>query len=120
MGIVARRIWRAVGVQGLLCTVAIVFAVYGLVRDPASVTTNTSGTVVLIGIGVVGVARLVSRLRGYQSGASSSLMYRQSRGLLTSTEEFCLVLRPFGADGEVLPGRVAVCTSCGPGASGRR
>ncbi len=101
MGIVVRRIWRALGVLGLICTIALVFAIVGLVADPALLTSSPSGTVALIGIVIVALARLISQIRGYQRPQATKSYTSVVPGLLTSTEEFCLVLRPFGGDGEV-------------------
>jgi hypothetical protein len=101
MGIVIRRVWRALGVLGLICIIALAFAILGFAVDPALLTSSPSGSVTLIGVVVVAIARLISQLRGYQRPQATRSYTSVVPGLLASTEEFCLVLRPFGGDGEV-------------------
>ena len=101
MGIVVRRIWQALGVLGLICTIALALAIVGFVTDPGLLASNPSGTVALAGIVVVALARLISQISGYQRPQATKSYTSVVPGLLASTEEFCLVLRPFGADGEV-------------------
>jgi hypothetical protein len=101
MGIVVRRIWRALGVLGLISVILLAIAIFGLTVDPSTLTSNPEGSVVFGGVVILAVTRLISQLRGYQRPQATKSYTSVVPGLLNSTEEFCLVLRPFGGDGEV-------------------
>jgi hypothetical protein len=101
MGMIARRIWRALGVLGLICIILLALAIFGFTVDPALLSTNPQGSVIFFGVVVLALARLISQILGYQRPLATRSYNSVVPGLLTSTEEFCLILRPFGADGEV-------------------
>ena len=50
---------------------------------------------------VLGLAVLGYRMRGYQRSQATSSYNQVADHLLPSAEEFCLVLRPFGRDGDI-------------------
>jgi len=100
MGILVRRVWKSVGVWGLLMILTIVIPIYVWVfRSAHADPTTVIILVILFGVELVQFTR---KLRGYQRPRATESYNDIGPSLLNSTEEFCLVLRPFGADGETL------------------
>ena len=99
MGIIARRIWRSVGWWGLAYSALAALAAYSILFNPTGNIDESGGRVIALTIAALVI--LAYRMRGYQRPRATKSYEEVLKPLLTSTEEFCLVLRPFGRDGEI-------------------
>ncbi|HEY2268859.1 MAG TPA: hypothetical protein VGI96_40020 [Streptosporangiaceae bacterium] len=100
MGIVAKRIWRAVGPVGFAQTIVAVILVYKIISGPSWETADQGvRTLVLI---PVALAILGYRLLRYRRPRATITYDEALDHLSSSNEQFCLSLRPFGKDGETL------------------
>lgn len=98
MGIVVRRIRRAIGWGGVCYVILAVVCIVALLSHALPVSNVEAWRLVLLPI--AGLAVLGYRMRGYQKPQATRSYQEVLTPLLASTEEFCLVLRPFGQDGE--------------------
>jgi hypothetical protein len=100
MAIIIRRIWRAVGFFGLAYTLFAAIVAYSMLFQPSG-NIEESGWRVIV-LTVLGLAVLGYRMRGYQRSQATTPYNQVADQLLPSAEEFCLILRPFGRDGDTL------------------
>jgi hypothetical protein len=98
MIIIIKRAWNSVGVWGTLMILAALVAIYELIFRPSP--DGPGSSLITIPVFLVGLVRFVSLMRGYQSLEATQSYDKIGSPLRDSTEEFGLVLRPFGADGE--------------------
>lgn len=98
MGIVVRRIWRSVGWWGLAFSLFAIIVAYSMIFAPTG-NIEESGWRVIV-LTVIALVILVYRMRGYQRPQATRSYEEILEPLLSSAEKFCLVLRPFGQDGE--------------------
>jgi hypothetical protein len=98
MGIVVRRIRRAIGWGGLCYVVLAVVCIVALLSHALPVSNVEAWRLILLP--AAGLAVLGYRMRGYQKPQVTRSYQEVLTPLLASAEEFCLVLRPFGQDGE--------------------
>jgi hypothetical protein len=98
MGIVVRRIRRAIGWGGLCYLVAAVGCIIALLSHTLPVSNVEAWRLTVLPI--VGLVLLGYRMRGYQKPQAVRSYQEVLTPLLASAEEFCLILRPFGHDGE--------------------
>jgi hypothetical protein len=99
MGIVARRAWKVVGWWGAVSAVLVVVAVGGALAHGQVLDSSMDHIIIYFGVGVIA---LIATVRGYQKSAKTASYDELSSSLLASTEEFCLILRPFGGDGKII------------------
>lgn len=98
MGIVARRIWRSVGWWGLAFSLFAIIVAYSMIFAPTGNIEESGWRVITLT--VIALVTLVYRMRGYQRPQATRSYEEILEPLLSSAEKFCLVLRPFGQDGE--------------------
>jgi hypothetical protein len=98
MGIVVRRIRRAIGWGGVCYVILAVICIVALLSHVLPVSNVEAWRLILLPI--AGLAVLGYRMRGYQKPQVTRSYEEVLTPLLASAEEFCLVLRPFGQDGE--------------------
>lgn len=98
MGVVARRIRRAIGWRGVCYFVAAVCSIIALLFHAKSVSDPQVWVYIFLPIG--GLVVLGYRMRGYQKPQAVRSYQEILTPLLASATAFCLVLRPFGHDGE--------------------
>jgi hypothetical protein len=98
MGIVARRIRRAIGWRGACYLVAGVVSIIALLSHTLPVSDTQAWVAIILPIG--GLIVLGYRMRGYQKPQAVRPYQEVLTPLLASAMAFCLVLRPFGHDGE--------------------
>lgn len=101
MGQVLRRFWRTIGWFGALglafsILVLVLLGTGGLIWD--STVINILRPVLLL---LVGLAVAAATWGYYAKSVETTPYQRVLSRLLASREEFCLILRPFGSDGEV-------------------
>jgi hypothetical protein len=98
MVIILKRAWNSVGVWGTLMALAALVEIYQLIFRPSP---NGPGvSLITIPVFLVSLVRFVSGMRGYQRLEATKSYDELDLSLRYSTEEFGLILRPFGADGE--------------------
>jgi hypothetical protein len=98
MIMIIKRVWNSVGVWGTLLTMTFLVNVYELIFRPSPDGPGVS--LITIPVFLLTLVRFVSRMRGYQRLEATKSYDDVVPSLPDSTEEFGLVLRPFGADGE--------------------
>jgi hypothetical protein len=98
MIIIIKRAWNSVGVWGTLMILAALVDIYELIFRPSPDGPGVS--LITIPVFLAGLVRFASRMRGYQKLEATRSYDDIGPQLRDSTEEFGLVLRPFGADGE--------------------
>jgi len=102
MGLLLRRLWRTFGWLGVVglafaMLVLVLLATRSLTWDSKLINTLRPVLLLIVGLGVAGATW------GYYAKSVETAPYRQVLDpLLASREEFCLLLRPFGSDGEVI------------------
>jgi hypothetical protein len=102
MGLVLRRFWRTIGwwgVVGLVFTVLVLLLIGSgdIVWDGKLVNVLRPVLLLMVSLAVA------AKVWGRYARSVDTTPYRQVlRPLLASREEFCLLLRPFGSDGEVI------------------
>jgi hypothetical protein len=98
MGIIIKRVWRTVGVWGTLSILTSLIIFYDWAfRSPR---TDPGVALIAVVLFVVGLTQLAYKMRGYRRSQATKLYSEVVPPLLASTEEFGLLLRPFGGDGE--------------------
>jgi hypothetical protein len=98
MGIIFRRVWRAVGVWGVLTLLTSLIIFYEWAFH--SPRTDPAAALIAAVLFIAGLAQFAYKMGGYQRSQATKAYAEVVPALLASTEEFSLVLRPFGADGE--------------------
>lgn len=98
MIIIIKRVWNSVGVWGTLVILVALVDIHGLIYRSSPDGPGVS--LITIPLILVGLVRFASRIHGYQRLEATSSYDDIGLRLRDSTEEFGLVLRPFGADGE--------------------
>jgi hypothetical protein len=98
MGMVLRRLWKTVGVWGTVTIlVPLVLLCIWAFRSPRE---DPIWAIILLILSLYGLVQLANKFRGYQRPQATKHYADVVPPLLASTEEFGLLLRPFGGDGE--------------------
>jgi hypothetical protein len=100
MGIVTKRLMKSFGRRGMI-TMICAAGTLGLVIASPSFLKNGGDTHLLI-LGAIGTGGIIFCTRGYRRPRATGRADEIVPVLLGSTEEFGLILRPFGADGEIV------------------
>lgn len=98
MIIIIKRVWNSVGIWGALIIITALVEIYVLIFRPSSDGPGVS--LITIPVFVAGLVRFTSQMRGYRRLQATKSYDDIGKPLRDSAEEFGLVLRPFGADGE--------------------
>jgi len=113
MRIVVRRVFRAVGWLGVLYLLLGAGAGLALLFHALPLSDAQAWRSVIVV--VLGAAVLGSRMRGYRESQAVRSQEEVLPALLASGRQFCLVLRPFGQDGETFLRRFRRYRSLGRG-----